>query len=386
MTHTAPATILIVDDLPVNRILIARYIERLGHHILEAGDGQEALQIVRAQPVDLILLDIMMPVLNGFETLAALKSDPALASIPVVVISALSDLESVARCIRLGAEDFLFKPVEQILLEARVVAGLARRRLHELELAARAAAEEASRAKGRFVALVSHELRSPLTALIGYADLLLRDQAIGPASREQLGTLSRLGRQIAMVLDDLGDLTRIEAGQLRIELERLALGAAVEDAANAVRGMAAARRHALHLEIAPGLPDVRADGVRLVQVLTNLLSNACKYTPDGGTIVLTAEARDPATVAVTVRDNGLGIAAAEQARIFEPFFRSAEEDVRLQPGTGLGLNITRYLVELQGGAICFTSTPGEGTAFTFTLPAAPAPPPTTHPATKTPEV
>jgi signal transduction histidine kinase len=176
---------------------------------------------------------------------------------------------------------------------------------------------------------------------------------------------------MAHLLDDLGDLTRIESGRLHLSPGPLALAGAVEGALHAVRGLLAARRHTLEVDLDPGLPVVWADSVRLTQVLTNLLSNACKYTPEGGLVRVEATACGPALVEVTVRDTGLGIALNEQVRIFEPFFRSTDASIRLQPGTGLGLNITRHLVELQGGTIAFSSTPGEGTAFSFTLLVAP---------------
>lgn len=364
-----PATILVVDDLPANRLVIERHLARLGYATAQAEDGRRALDVLHATSIDLVLLDIMMPVMNGFEALEAIKTDPTLAAIPVVVVSALNDVESIARCIALGAEDFLFKPVERVLLEARVAACLARKRAHDREQAALAAAEEASRAKDRFVALVSHELKNPLTALIGFADMLVQPEApeLDLAQQEAVNNIRGLGRQMGAVLEDLADLTRIESGQLRLRPEALPLESVVESALSSVQGLIEARGHTLTLDLPADLPPVWADGVRLTQVLTNLLNNACKYTPDGGTVSVSARLSSPALVEVTVRDNGPGIVSRDQARIFEPFFRSTDEAVRRQPGSGLGLSITRHLVELQGGAIRFESAPGQGTAFSFTV-------------------
>jgi signal transduction histidine kinase len=370
--NTTPATVLIVDDLPANRLVIERHLERMGCQTLSAEDGRQALDLLAAHEVDLVMLDLMMPVMNGFETLAAMRADPTLAHVPVVVVSALHEVDSVARCIELGAEDFLSKPVERALLEARVRSCLARKHLHDRERAACASAREANLAKGRFVALVSHELRSPLTAIISYADLLLDQQgaAFGDQQRDHLQAVRRLGRQMAALIEDLSDLSQIESGHLQLIIEPVSLADVISEGVSATRGLLEARGHRLRVALEPGLPLVRADAVRLTQALTNLLSNACKYTPDGGSILVTAHTATATTAEVRVHDNGSGIPLEEQGRVFEPFFRARDVHTRLQPGTGLGLSITRQVIEQHGGRISFVSAPGEGTTFAFTVPLA----------------
>jgi signal transduction histidine kinase len=364
------ATILIVDDLPANRLVLERHVERLGHHAISAENGLIALELLRSRPVDLVLLDVMMPVLNGFETLEAMKADAALATIPVVVISALNDVSSIAQCISLGAEDFLFKPVERVLLEARIESSLARKRMYDRAQAAHATAEAANQAKGRFVSLVAHELKSPLTAMIGYAELLLvSDDQTSGSQRESAAAIRSLGGQLARLIDDLSDLSRMESGHLQLSPRPFPLEVAIDTALMAVDAELRSRRLELRLALGPELPPVWADEVRLVQILTNLLSNACKYAPEGHEVTLLASRRDTA-VEVTVHNSGGGIDPSDQPHIFEPFFRSSAASVLQQRGTGLGLSITKQLVELHGGRIWFTSDPGNGTAFTFTLLAA----------------
>lgn len=369
-----PAMVLVVDDVAANRLMLERHLIRLGHQVLFAEHGREAVDRLHSQSVDLILLDIMMPVMDGFETLAILKADPALQHLPVVVISALDDNESIARCVRLGAEDFLFKPIERILLEARVAASLARKRLYDREQAAYAAAEAANRAKGAFVSMVSHELKNPITGLAGYADMLLLE-TVGPLNEVQgecVRAIRNLSGLMTNLIADLTDLSMIESGHLRLELAPIALSAAVESASVGVRKLLGDQQHQLIIDLPNDLPLVLADQVRLVQILSNLLSNAAKYTPPRGTIMISALHSDGGLVEVAVRDSGTGISSNEQGRIFEPFFRTLEAHLGEQPGTGLGLSITRHIVELQGGRIWFTSAPGAGTTFFFTLPDADA--------------
>lgn len=369
---TPLATVLVVDDMPANRLVFERHLELLGHHVLTAEDGRQALEIVRTQAVDLVLLDLMMPVMNGYEALSEIKSDLATAHLPVVIISALNDVESVARCVTLGADDFLFKPVDRLLLEARVAASLARKRAHDRERVAYAAVEAANQAKVRFIALVSHELRGLITGVVGYADLLLQyhERNSVQEQHQYLRAIHGIGARMTAVLEDLGDLSRIESGQLQLNPGPLSLHGVAASSISAIQNLLEAKGHSLQIELDAGLPAIWADELRLSQVLINLLSNACKYTPEGGQISLEARQLSPLMVAVTVRDSGIGIPLAEQARIFEPFFRANDPQVMRQPGTGLGLSLSRQLIELQGGTIHVASAPGQGAAFTFTMLAA----------------
>lgn len=369
---TQLATILVVDDMPANRLVFERHLEQLGHQILTAEDGRQALEIVRTQAVDLVLLDLMMPVMNGYEALSEIKSDLATAHLPVVILSALNEVESVARCVTLGADDFLFKPVNRLLLEARVAASLARKRAHDRERVAYAAAEAANQAKVHFIALVSHELRGLITGVVGYADLLLQyhEHSSVQEQHQYLSAIHGIGARMTAVLEDLGDLSRIESGQLQIIPRPLSLRGVAASSISAIQNLLQARGHSLQIELDADLPALWADELRLSQVLVNLLSNACKYTPEGGQISLEARRLSPLMVEVTVRDSGIGIPLAEQARIFEPFFRANDPQVTRQPGTGLGLSLSRQLIELQGGTIHVASAPGQGAAFTFTMLAA----------------
>lgn len=367
-----PAMVLVVDDVAANRMMLERHLIRLGHRVLFAEHGREAVDLLQTQQVDLILLDIMMPVMDGFETLAALKADPAMQHLPVVMVSALDDNASIARCVSLGAEDFLFKPVERVLLEARVAASLARKRLYDREQAAYAAAEAANRAKDAFVSMVSHELKNPVAGLTGYADILLLE-TVGPLNSMQgecVRAIRNLSSLMTNLIADLTDLSRIESGHLSLAPAPIALSTTVETAIAGVRKLIDDRQHQLVLDLPDDLPLVLADHMRLVQILSNLLTNAIKYTPPQGVITLSALSSDGGMVEVAVRDNGKGISAHYQERIFDPFFRTPEAFAGDQPGTGLGLSITSHLVELQGGRIWFTSAPTVGTTFFFTLPVA----------------
>jgi signal transduction histidine kinase len=234
-----------------------------------------------------------------------------------------------------------------------------------------AAVEAANQAKTEFISFVSHELKQPMTAIKGYTDLLVKGLA-GDLTETQRSFLevirSNLNRMDTMV-QELLDISRIEAGRLRLEIGQVALREAVEEAVRTIRQEIEAKRQTLEVEIVEPLPPVRADRNRVVQILTNLLSNAYKYTPEEGHIRVTVQP-DGGVVVCSVSDTGIGIAPEEQERLFTKFFRSQHPAVRNVPGTGLGLVITKSLVELQGGQIWVESEPGKGSTFTFTLPVA----------------
>lgn len=234
-----------------------------------------------------------------------------------------------------------------------------------------AAVEAANQAKTEFISFVSHELKQPMTAIKGYTDLLVKGLA-GDLTETQHSFLevirSNVNRMDTMV-QELLEISRIEAGRLRLEIGQVALREAVEEAVRVIRQEIAAKRQRLEVEIAEPLPPVKADRNRVVQILTNLLSNAYKYTPEEGHIRVTVQPNG-GFVVCSVSDTGIGIAPEEQERLFTKFFRSQHPAVRNVPGTGLGLVITKSLVELQGGQIWVESEPGKGSTFTFTLPVA----------------
>jgi PAS domain S-box-containing protein len=229
--------------------------------------------------------------------------------------------------------------------------------------------QEGNRRKSGFVTLVSHELKTPLTSMTGYIELLLEGQGgpLGQRQREWLGIIGNNADRLLTLIDDLLDIARIEAGRIELKRTPLALVPLMQEVAHALQPQIEGKGQRLTLELAEPLPAVVGDADRVRQILTNLLSNAVKYTPSGGRIAITARG-DGDGVHVDVQDTGIGIAPEDQAQLFTPFFRAQREATQGVGGTGLGLAITRALVELHGGAITVISVPGQGSTFSFTLP------------------
>jgi PAS domain S-box-containing protein len=251
------------------------------------------------------------------------------------------------------------------------------RKIMETELQkAKEAAEAANQAKTDFISVVTHELRSPMSAIHGSATLLA-DEGAGPVNTEQAEFLDIIEfntKRMITLVTDLNDVSRIESGRILLRFEATPMSQVIEDVVNSTRAQIEEMCHSLKIKVPDDLPPVWGDRTRLGQILTNLVSNACKFTPKCNEITIrveyVADQGNPDVVHVSVKDNGLGIRAEDQHKIFQKFFRAKDEEVSEIPGTGLGLSIAKNLVEMQGGQIWFESKYHKGTTFHFTVPVA----------------
>ena len=265
-----------------------------------------------------------------------------------------------------GAFDQMAESLEQAH-ELRLLEEELRRKNYQLEQQ-NLAIQEANRLKTEFVSMVSHELRTPLTSIQGYAELLLEDNKIGEEHRETLAIVKKNADRLLGLVNDLLDVSRMEAGKLDLHRASLDLARLIPQVAGSLRPLIEAKRQRLDLDLDEALPAVWADQDRVTQILTNLISNAHKYTLVEGNITVAAR-QDDGFVRVDVSDTGIGLSPDDQARLFTKFFRAHERSPQAGGGTGLGLVICRLLVELHGGRITVSSAPGQGSTFSFSLPA-----------------
>jgi signal transduction histidine kinase len=234
------------------------------------------------------------------------------------------------------------------------------------------ALETANRHKSEFLANMSHELRTPLNAVIGFSEAL-QERMFGELNEKQaeyVGDIHSSGKHLLSLINDILDLSKIEAGRMELELSEFQLPDVLETAITLVRERAMRRGITLGLDVAPGVGSIRADERKIKQVMLNLLSNAVKFTPEGGSVRVAAKP-DREAIEVSVTDTGVGIAPEDQALVFEEFRQVGSDHARKAEGTGLGLALTRKFVELHGGSIRLQSAVGRGSTFTFTLPRAP---------------
>lgn len=368
--------ILVVDDSETARYGKMRTLTRAGFEVIEAASGGEALRLVRERNPRLVVLDVHMPDIDGFEVCRRVKADPSTASVLVLQVSAtyVRD-EDTVRALEGGADASLTEPLDPPVLVATVRALLRARQAEDAlrdalnrEQAARATAESANRAKDEFLATLSHELRSPLGAILTWVTLL-RSGRVDEARRPHaLEVIERNTRLQVKLIDDLLDISRIISGKMRLEIGLVDLAGVITAALEAVRPAAHAKGIRLEAAVDPSFGHVLGDAARLQQVFWNLLANAIKFTGKGGRVEARLESAD-SKAQVRVSDNGCGIAAAFLPHIFERFRQADSSSTRSEGGLGLGLAIVRQLVELQGGSVEAASPgPGKGSTFTVRLP------------------
>lgn len=396
-----PGRILIVDDLPDNRAILGRRFQRRGFEIAEADSGRGALEIIAREPFDVVLLDVMMPDMNGLEVLRRIREHHSDVALPVIMVTGRIESQDIVEALTLGANDYITKPVDFAVALLRVSTQIGRRRAEEqvrranaalsvansdLEslVAARTAelvgvnadlraaiaeAQAANRSKDEFLATMSHELRTPLNGLIAMGQLLGRTE-LSDAQRRMAEIINTSAEALHGVVADLLDTLDISSGRLALAPAPVEVGELLRRAAEPAAEAAAAKGLRFTLAIAPEAagPAV-ADALRLGQLLAKLLDNAVKFT-EAGEVVLSAArpAQTPEILTLEVRDTGVGFDAERGERLFRPFEQADGSLTRRFGGVGLGLAICRGLVELMGGEIAAEARPGEGATFRVQLP------------------
>ena len=349
----------------VRRILERRWRVEAVH------DGQAALAAAERNPPDLILTDVMMPAMDGFELVRRLRRHDALASVPIVMLSARAGDEARVDGLDAGADDYLVKPFSARELTARIETQLKMGRQRRTAEEARATAEEATRAKDEFLAMLGHELRNPLAPILTTLQVMqLRGSTIFEKER---ALIDRQVRHVVRLVDDLLEVSRIARGKISLDRSIVDLGEVIGHAIELASPLLEQRMHHLTVDVDTGLT-VDGDKMRLAQVFANLLTNAAKYTASGGSIAVSAK-RSPSPsddrVRVTVKDTGIGIRADMLPVVFDLFVQGRQGLDRSEGGLGLGLSIVKSLVTLHEGTVeAYSNGAGKGSEFVVSLPAA----------------
>jgi signal transduction histidine kinase len=377
------AKILVVEDEVGSRLTLCGILEDAGYEVTGVEKGTEALEVIKDGNFNVIITDIKLPDVGGMSVLELAKEiNPDVA---VIIMTGYASIETAVNAVNEGAYAYFVKPVNMDEMKTAIVNALRQQRLsrenkrlvddlqrsNKLLFEANSQLRAATEAKSAFLAHMSHELRTPLNAIIGFSDLLIGGIGgkINNKQRQCLEDILSSGKHLLSLINDILDLSKVEAGKIDIRPESLRLADVVDDAVTTVKTMIDESRHELAISIAEDLPPVYGDRNRLKQILLNLLSNAIKFTPDGGELYLETS-RKGYFCQISMVDNGIGIRKEDQTCIFEPFTQLDTQPGERKQGSGLGLALTKQLVELLGGKIWVESEYGKGSRFSFTIPLA----------------
>jgi len=361
--------LLIVDDEPANLAALEVVLSPLGHRLEMAGSGREALRALLRDDFAAVLLDVRMPDMDGFETAELIRSRPSTQSTPIIFITALPHAEQdMQRAYRVGAADVIFKPFVPEFLRTKLSVFI---ELHQQQRSIRellVQAQESSRAKSEFLNMAAHELRTPLAVVVGYLSML-SDGTFGelnPDCDRVLQILRQKGDELNRLVDDLLTASRIEAGTVPSRLTEYDLREVARQAVRKATPQAELLGADVHLELPEGPVFVQADPTHLARIVDNLVNNALAYSRGRPWVKVTVGTGQHAVL--MVEDRGVGIPADMRERVFDQFVRIESAEEPLQPGTGLGLYISRELARRQGGELAVVdSEVGRGSTLALTL-------------------
>ena len=366
--------ILIVDDNPVNLRILADYLEAHQYGVLVARDGQSGLDKAEFALPDLILLDVMMPEIDGFETCRLLKLNERTANIPVIFMTALSETENKLEGFNAGAVDYVTKPLQQKEVLARIRTHLRLRELTEKleELVTERTAEletayqalsKMDKTKGDFISIMSHELRTPLAVIDGYTQLLQDSSAIQEDDELTMlvDNILKGTTRMLRTMNDIFDVTRIDNGVLNVFKEKVDLTAVFDEIIKKLQPALGGRHIAIERRGLDDLPPLSVDKSLIIKVFYHLIVNAIKYTPDGGRVLIEGQvcsSDENDEIKISVSDNGIGIDPSQLTLIFEKFYQTGKVNLHSSGtttfkggGPGLGLAIAKGIVDAHNGRI-----------------------------------
>lgn len=342
-------------------------MESSDYHLVRAYSGREALKNLLNQDFAVILLDVRMPGLDGFDTAQLIKQRDYSKDIPIIFLTALSqDEEHIFKGYSMGAVDYVLKPFNPHILKSKVAVFAELYRKNRLLRQA----QEASRIKSQFVSNVSHELRTPLNAIIGYNALLLDEVygAVPDKLKEPMQGIKRNANDLLNLINDVLDLAKIESGTLSVRLCPVEIPRLVEEVLSELRSLFEKKSLSVQVQKPAAFPTIQSDAEKIKQMIVNFLVNAVKFTKKGGVTISMKDLPEREGIELSIQDTGIGIKPEELSKIFEAFHQVDATSTREFGGVGLGLTIVKELIHLLGGDIRIESQYGKGSTFTLYLP------------------
>jgi len=371
--------VLVVDDIPKNLQVVGTMLRNAGYELMPATSGADALESVRVQLPDLILLDLMMPEMDGLEVCRRLKADPVTQAIPVIFLTASNEMEHLVKGFEVGAVDYVTKPFNPPELLARVRTHLELKHARDTIVRYGQELSRLNEEKNEFMGIAAHDLRNPLGAITGYAEIVLEEVGSLPPSASEswksvakevtdcAGRIHETSKRMAEMVQNLLDANRIERGEMQLSLAPTDIGQALNLVVETQRSHATAKQQTIHLERETTPVVAQVDPSVMVQILENLVSNAVKYSPPGKEISVRLKQHTQGA-RVEVQDRGPGLNAEDQKKLFGKFARLSAKPTGGEHSTGLGLSIVKKMVEAMNGKVWCESELGRGATFIVEFP------------------
>ena len=361
--------VLAVDDDPLNLDVIESCLYGQGYSFLRASSGQEALEAVAKQPPDIVLLDLMMPGMDGFEVCSRIKGNSDTRFIPVVVITSLDGRDEKLRAIQAGADDFITKPVDRLEVLARTKSLLSQKFLHDQLHNKYEENLQLQTLKDNLVNMLAHDFRNPLTGIIGYLNLLDCEELKSDCDlfSQYVNSALYLARRMTSMVSDMLDLNRLEKNLLPLRLEKVSLRGVIEESLNQFRYALFEKKLSVSVEESDTRVAVNADSTLLVRVIGNILANSVRYSPEGGSISFHIT-KEEGSASLTITNEGPFIPEECLSKIFEKFYQAEARAANTRSGAGLGLAFCDLVVNAHGGSITAANNPDKGCRFVLAFP------------------
>jgi len=359
------AKVLVVDDVYANRDILGSIVQALGHETVDAGDGEEALELVEQNNFDLILLDVMMPRMDGFQVLQRLRERYDVQQLPVILITAVSDVEQIVNALAVGANDYITKPFNIKIVRVRIQGQIRMKKLYDDRARLLNTMQHANDLKNRLMRIASHDLKNPVSNLHMVMQLLEPAVPVTDENQDLMNMGYRYIETMNAIIEEFLDLDVLKDQEIVFDMEPFALDEAVLSTLKDYS--AAAERKGVRMVASLDQAVVNADKERMGQIVANLVSNAIKYTPPGTTVTVTGE-HHSGQYTLHVIDEGSGIPQDEIHTLFQPFGKLSTQPTAGENSTGLGLWIVKQLAEAQGGTVGVYMDYTDGADFWLQMP------------------
>jgi two-component system, sensor histidine kinase and response regulator len=364
----APALILAVDDQPENLMVFEADLEDAGYRVKLAENGPAALKKIDEQRPDLVLLDVSMPGLDGYEVCRRIRSREDTRDLPVIMVTGRDSVEDIVEGLDAGAYDYITKPIEPRILLARIRTQLRVKQLQDALKKSIQELEHLQQLRSDFVAMITHDMKAPLTSIVGLSGMLMEEEPGALPTeefRESLGNINTNGRKLTQLINDFLTFSRIEAGKLEFHFEPIDLNLCIMQAVSLFKYQAEKKNIRIQYNPRSEAPDILGDDAQIERALGNLLSNAIKYSQAGQTVGVELTLIGD-WLQVEIRDEGPGIEPDLLPRLFDRYFRVRSP--KKTEGTGLGLSIVKSVADAHGGSVVVETAPGQGSLFVRRFP------------------